>query len=311
MAENNQLNTAWLADLTNPHHDGTTQQIDDFVRAFQTENTRLQEKVAALHQCRLKEDEVWLKSTRDPAVKQLAEADKRQDSYISAFRHINLGHAGLPDSEPTKQEAQLCEQVMKDFGFRTNEAYGAESDKILQMGQSLQAHQTFLEQIGAWQFYVKAAAAAGEVRQLLGERARTKGEFVKGEMKNARRQTDLAIAELYRVLMAMQELMPTDALNALITQLKGVERYAKQYYIASASGATPEPTPGTTPTPGGGSSEGGQGGGGGLPSGGGQEADEGGGQEAGGGGLPSGGGQEAGGGGGGLPSGGGQEADGD
>lgn len=25
MADNNQLNTAWLADLTNLHHDGTTQ----------------------------------------------------------------------------------------------------------------------------------------------------------------------------------------------------------------------------------------------------------------------------------------------
>ena len=246
MADNNQLNTAWLGELTNPHHDGTTQQIDDFVRNFETDNAKVLQKVAAVHQCRQTEDEVWLKSQRDPAAKELEKADKRQDAYISAFRYINLGHAGLPEGEPTKAEAQQCEQVLKDFKFRTNEAYGAESDKILQMGQNLQPHQEFLEQIGAWPFFQKAAQAAQEVRQLLGQRAQTKGEFVKGEMKSARRQTDLAIADLYKTLMAMQELMPSDALNALITQLKGVELYAKQYYIASASGASTNVAGGTS-----------------------------------------------------------------
>ena len=38
MATNNQLNYGWLADLPNPHHDGTTQQIDDHVQAFETDN---------------------------------------------------------------------------------------------------------------------------------------------------------------------------------------------------------------------------------------------------------------------------------
>ena len=162
MADNNQLNTAWLGELTNAHHDGTTQQIDDFVQAFETDNAKVLQKVAAVHQCRQTEDEVWLKSQRDPAAKELEKADKRQDAYISAFRYINLGHAGLPE-----------------------------------------------------------------------------GEFVKGEMKAARRATDLAIADLYKTLMAMQELIPSAALTALITQLKGVELYARQYYIASASGAKP------------------------------------------------------------------------
>ena len=38
MADNNQLNFGWLGDLSNPHHDGTTQQIDDFAQAFVTDN---------------------------------------------------------------------------------------------------------------------------------------------------------------------------------------------------------------------------------------------------------------------------------
>ena len=34
-----QLNFSWLAELTNPHHDGTTQQIYDFAHAYQTDNS--------------------------------------------------------------------------------------------------------------------------------------------------------------------------------------------------------------------------------------------------------------------------------
>ena len=60
MADNNQLNSSWLGELTNAHHDGTTQQIDDFAQAYETDNARLLEKIGALHQCRVKEDAVWL-----------------------------------------------------------------------------------------------------------------------------------------------------------------------------------------------------------------------------------------------------------
>ena len=246
MAEQKELNTAWLAQLANAHHDGTTQQIDDFVQAFETDNLMLIQKRTALHQRRQTEDDVWLKEQRDAAVPQLEKADHEQDCYVTAFRYTTQAHASLPEGEPTRQEAKQCLQVLKDFNLSTREAYGSESDKIIQMQQNLQSHQAFLEQIGAWTFFLKAVTAAQQVRQLLGQRAQTKGEFVKGEMKAARRATDLAIADLYKTLMAMQELMPSEALTALITQLKGVELYAKQYYIASASGASTNVAGGTS-----------------------------------------------------------------
>ena len=106
MANIIQLNTSWLAEMTNAHHDSSSQQIDDFVQAFSTDNARFLQKAAALHQARQAEDEVWLKSQRDPAVKQLEAADKQQDAYATAARYINLGHASLPDGEPTKEEAR-------------------------------------------------------------------------------------------------------------------------------------------------------------------------------------------------------------
>lgn len=231
MAESNQLNTAWLAELTNPQHDGTTQQIYDFASAFTTDNARYLAKVAALNQCRQSEDNVWLTVQRDPASKSLEGADKLQDAYVNAARYINLGYTSLPDSEAQKAEAVECEQIFKDYKFSTRDPYGAEADKIIQMQQNFQEHEAFLTQIGAWQWYTKAVAAAQDVRLYLGQRALAMGEFVKGEMKAARRATDLAIADLYRTIEAMDELMPSTELTALITQLKGIELYARQYIL--------------------------------------------------------------------------------
>ena len=79
MADFEELNFSYLGLLSNAHHDGTTQQIDDATRDFETENATFLRKSAALHQCRVKEDEVWQKSQVDPVVKQLQAADKRQD----------------------------------------------------------------------------------------------------------------------------------------------------------------------------------------------------------------------------------------
>ena len=247
MADSIKLNYGWLGDLSNPNHDGTTQQIDDCVTAFVCDNARFAEKRQALHLARQAEDEVWIKSQRDPAVKQLEAADKRQDGYVTAARYIIMAYAGLPDTEPTKAEAVECEQVFKDASFRTDNAYGAEADKIIQMQQNLQPHVAFLTQIGAWPFYTKAVEQAQLVRQYLSARALTLGEAVKGEMKTARKATDAAIADLYRTIEAMMELMPSATLTTLYNQLKGIELYARQYYLkegSTGSGASPDPSQG-------------------------------------------------------------------
>jgi len=244
MADFEELNFSYLGLLSNAHHDGVTQQIDDAMAFYETDNATFIKKSTALHQARLVEDEAWKKSQVDPVVKQLQAADKREDNYISAFHYIVQAHATLPDDEPTKAQALAAKQVFKDFDFSINDSYGAESDKIIQMGQNLQPMQEFLTQIGAWQWYVKAAQSAQNVRSLLGERAKTKGETVKGELKAARRQTDLAVADLYKTINAMMDLMPSDALTALYTQLKGFERYAKQYYLSKGKAEDePEPEP--------------------------------------------------------------------
>ena len=209
MADANQLNFSWLADLTNPNHDGTTQQIDDFVQAYQSDNAVFNQKKAVLHTARQNEDNVWLTSQRDDVVPLLEAADKKQDKFVTAARYIIMAHAGLPDGELTQAEAKQCDQVFSDYKFHTTDSYAEESDKVIQMQQNFQPHVTFLTQIGAWTFFQKAVEQAQLVRQYLGERAKTLGEYVKGEMKTARANTDQAVADLYKVINAMMELMPS------------------------------------------------------------------------------------------------------
>ena len=139
--ENPTLPTNWLAALSNANHDGTTQQIDDAVGNFETENQVFLQKAQAVHQARVQEDDVWQKSQVDPVVKQLEAADKQQDAYMTAFRYINDGYAALPDGEAQKTDALVVQRTFKDFKFRVNDGYGAEADKILQMGQNLQTKQ--------------------------------------------------------------------------------------------------------------------------------------------------------------------------
>jgi len=79
---------------------------------------------------------------------------------MSCFHSIVSGYGSLPDDEALKADALAAKQVFKDFRFSINDGYGAEADKILQMGQNLSPLQEYLTGIGAWQWYVKAAQSA-------------------------------------------------------------------------------------------------------------------------------------------------------
>ena len=164
------LRSRFLRPFSSKRHP-TGCRADDATRDFETENATFLRKSAALHQCRVKEDEAWKKSQVDPVVKQLQAADKRQDNYMSCFHSIVNGYGSLPDDEA---------------------------------------------------------------------------------LKAARRATDLAVADLYKTINAMMDLMPSDALTALYTQLKGFELYAKQYYLPKGKDEPepePEPEPDPEPTP--------------------------------------------------------------
>ena len=229
------LTVTWLPLLPNSKHDSYTAQIFTVASSFQTDNESYNTCVQNLLTCRDAEDGLWNRSRRDPASASLRIAYARMDAYVRAARSYISAHAGLPAFEPTVEEAMACLKIFTDINFKVGEGYHAGSDKVIQMRQNLLPHETFLTQIGAWPLYEKANTEALEVRRLLIERASTLGDFVKGELKTARRATDLAIAELYGIIEAMNKLQPSVELAALISQLFGLEDYAKKYDIKSAS----------------------------------------------------------------------------
>ncbi|MBR6891775.1 MAG: hypothetical protein IKN15_00780 [Bacteroidaceae bacterium] len=243
------LNSCWLVSLTNADHDNTTQMIDNCVRVFTTDNARFLLKAEQLHQCRQYEDELWLKSQRDPAVNLLTDSYERMCNYMTTSRMTIDAYTNLPAGEAKKAEAEVCKQVFKDYKFSASNSKGAKADKVIQMQQNFQPHQEFLTEIGVWTYFMLAVEQAQLVRHYLLERARTKGDFVKGEMQTARKATDDAVANLYQTIYAMMDLVPSAELTALYNQLHGIELYAKQYYIPGANGSSSSGQGTTSPDP--------------------------------------------------------------
>jgi hypothetical protein len=83
------LGNSYLMRLTNANHDGVTQQIDDRLQAFETDNAMLVAAVAGVHQARLAEDAAYRRfSGKDFASDDLKAADQLEDKYMSTVHAI-------------------------------------------------------------------------------------------------------------------------------------------------------------------------------------------------------------------------------
>lgn len=274
------LTTNYLTKLTNANHDGVTQQINDRLVAFTTDNQLLVTAIQGVTAARQAEDIAYKRlSGKDFASEDLKKEDGLEDNYMSTIRGILNGLLYLPETEPMYRKAQLAAQVFKDFDFSINDGFEAEARKILNMNQQWQAATDYtLAELGIAEWVSKAVTQANKVLQLVSIRVDNESAKVKGELANARKVTDAAIRQAYDVVNALSVLQPSESLNALITLLLSIEERAKLYYISGASGAgidkpnngggdngggdTPTPTPDPTPDPnnGGGGNNGGSGG---------------------------------------------------
>ena len=274
---------SYLSRLTNANHDGVTQQIDDRLQAFETDNQMLVAASAAVHQARLAEDAAYRRfSGKDFASDDLKAADQLEDKYMSTVHAILNGLLYLPESEPMRRKAQLAVQLFKDFGFSTNDGLEAEARKVVNMVQQWsRASEYTLVELGIQEWVEKASQQAQQVLGLVAQRVENESAKVKGELAAARKQTDEAIRKAYDVLNALSVLMPSNELTQLLSLLFSIEDRAKLYYISGGKtgGDKPTPTPdeggdssddegGDTPTPtptpdpsGGGDDSGGSGGG--------------------------------------------------
>jgi len=247
-----------------------TQQIDERLQAFQTDNTMLQQAIAAVHAARQAEDAAYYRfSSKDFASDDLKREDALEDKYMSTVRALLNALLCLPEDEPLRRKAQLAVQLFKDFGFQVSDGFEAEARKTLNMVQQWQAATDYtLAELGIEPWVGKAAAQAQKVTALITQRVDNESAKVKGELAEARKATDEAVRRAYDILNALAVLQPTDGLAQLMSVLFSIEDRAKLYYISggklSEGGQSSPQTPegGSSdpdPSTGGGSSEGGSG----------------------------------------------------
>lgn len=134
------LTTSYLSKLANANHDGVTQQIDDRLQAFETENTMLIQAASAVHTARQAEDTAYRRfSGKDFASDDLKAADRLEDQYMSTIKNVLGALLYLPESEPMRRKAQQAAQMFKDFQFSTSDGFEAEARKVVNMVQQWQA----------------------------------------------------------------------------------------------------------------------------------------------------------------------------
>jgi len=129
------LTTNYLSRLSNANHDGVTQQIDDRLQGFETENQLLLQAMNGIHTARQGEDTAYRRfSGKDFASDDLKREDSIEDKYMSAVLGILNGLLYLPEDEPLRRKAQQARQVMKDFNFSTSDGFEAEARKVAPAG---------------------------------------------------------------------------------------------------------------------------------------------------------------------------------
>ena len=258
------LTTSYLAQLTNANHDGVTQQIDDRLQGFETDNLMIIQATEAVHAARQTEDAAYRRySGKDFASDDLKREDQLEDKYMSTIRALLNALLCLPEDEPLRRKAEMAVQLYKDFNFRVSDGFEAEARKTLNMVQQWQAATGYtLQELGIEPWVTKARQQAQKVLQLVTVRVDNESAKVKGELATARKATDEAIRKVYDILNALNVLQPSAELSTLTTVLFGIEDRAKLYYISGGKTGSDRPTPeGGTPD---GSSDGGSSSGGGV-----------------------------------------------
>ena len=239
------LVTSYLTRLSNAEHDGVTQQIDDRLQGFETDNQMLIQAGADVHQARQGEDVAYRRfSGKDFTSDDLKKADGLEDNYMSVIHNVLNALLYLPETEPIRRKAQLAVQLFKDFDFSTNDGIEAEARKTLNMVQQWSRSSDYtLVELGIQEWVEKARQQANVVIALVAQRVENESAKVKGELAAARKATDAAIRKAYDILNALMVLAPSDALTQTVNLLFSIEDRAKQYYISGGKSSGDKPTP--------------------------------------------------------------------
>ena len=163
---------------------------------------------------------------------------------MSTIKNVLGGLLYLPETELMHRKAQQAAQLFKDFQFSTSDGFEAEARKVVNMVQQWQAATGYtLQELGIEPWVTKAHQQALQVLSLVQQRVENESAKVKGELAEARKQTDTAIRNAFDIVNALNVIQPSEGLTQLTTLLLGIEERAKLYYISSGKKTEPEPEP--------------------------------------------------------------------
>ena len=233
-----ELLTGWLGSLKNADHVGITTQIYELVKKTEINNEMYKAGVAALGKAVTAEDEAYKKTQKDWAVNELKSVDTDLDCYMKGIRSIVAGHAALPPTAETQRKGEELLQLWKDYDFKLNDSYSAESSKVVNMFQDVEKRKTAAEALGVWALFEKANELAQQVQSLLADRFKELGSRVVGELAAARVVTDQTIKQLYQVVGALQSFAPSETVTAMAKELRAIEDYARVYYLKTTASSS-------------------------------------------------------------------------
>lgn len=147
------LTTSYLVRLSVANHDGVTEQIDERLAEFETENQMFITARQAVHTARQAEDAAYRRySGKDFASDDLKKAEQLEDNYMSVIHNSLNALLYLPETEPMRRKAQLAVQLFKDFNFSVSDGMEAEARKTINMVQQWQATTDYtLQELGVEQ----------------------------------------------------------------------------------------------------------------------------------------------------------------
>lgn len=227
MAELNKKN---IHNVANAFHFSTVEKILGLVMASGLRQTfrplgTLAEELMARFQ---REDTAYKLSLKRFASDDIKSVDTDRDKYAQFIKSVLTAYTYLPDSESglIRQANELL-QVFKDYKWRSDEAYLAETAKLDNMLQEWEKEQSaaVLQAMGLTSYVNALRTTNAQVKSLISGRQGEQAMVIRGELRAARTAVDETLQKMLRYIDALNITSPSDDLTDLILKLNETFRY--------------------------------------------------------------------------------------
>ena len=234
MAELNKKN---IHNVANAFHFSTVEKILTLVMASGLRQTfrplgALAEELMTRFQ---REDTAYKLSLKNFASDDIKSVDTDRDKYAQFLKSVLTAYTYLPDSESglVRQANELL-QVFKDYKWRSDEAYLAETAKLDNMLQEWDKEQpaAVLEAMGLTAYVNALRTTNAQVKSLISDRQGEQALVIRGELREARAAVDETLQEMLRYIDALNITSPSDDLTDLILQINEAFRYMEAQIAA-------------------------------------------------------------------------------